>query len=108
MNQTDVIQKLVDTDRQAQAIARDAREARENMDAQIEAEIGAMDRRYRQEAEDYLQKLRKAQEKSAGTHLAAMDKKLEDTLHQVDQLYAAKKDDWVDAIFRRIVGKAED
>lgn len=106
MNQSDLVQKIILADRQAQAIAQEARRSKSNMDEQITSEISAMETQYQQEAEEHLRKLEQSQKDRAGTRIKALDRKLEKNLGQVESLYEAKKEEWVDAIVERIVGKA--
>ena len=108
MNQTDLIQKIMEADRQAEAISQDAKFAADHLDENIEKEIQAMEETYKREAEEQLAALKRAQEEQAAVRLQALDQKLETTLGQVEALYRAKKEEWVDSIVERIVGKAGD
>lgn len=105
MNQSDIFQKIILADRQAQAIAQEAKSSKSNMDQQIDQEISDMETRYWQEAEDQLKRLEQTQRDRAGARISALDRKLEKTLGQVESLYEAKKEEWVDSIVERIVGK---
>ncbi len=105
MNQAELFQKVLATDRQAQAIAQDAKRAQENLDESMEAEIQAMTRDYEKAAQQELQQLQASEQETYSRQLQLLDQRLQEKLHQVDSLYAAKKEEWVDTIVSRIVGK---
>ena len=105
MNQAELFQKVLATDRQAQAIAQDAKRAQETLDESIEAEIQAMTRDYEAAAQQELQQLQASEQEKSSRQIAQLDQRLQEKLHQVDSLYAAKKEEWVDTIVARIVGK---
>ncbi len=105
MNQAELFQKVLATDRQAQAIAQDAKRAQETLDERIEAEIQAMTRDYENAAQQELQLLQASEAAKCSCQLQQLDQRLQEKLHQVESLYAAKKEEWVDTIVSRIVGK---
>lgn len=105
MNQAELFQKVLATDRQAQAIAQDAKRAQENLDESMEAEIQAMTRDYEKAAQQELRQLQASEQETYSRQLQLLDQRLQEKLHQVDSLYAAKKEEWVDTIVSRIVGK---
>jgi phosphoserine phosphatase len=106
LNQTDLIQKIIATEHQAQALTEHAKQQQENMEASINSEIEALRVKYQAEAEAYLQQLMQAEHEKSAQHLQALDDRLTVKLQQVESVYAAQKDQWVQAIFERIVGKA--
>lgn len=108
MNQTDLIGRIMATDRQATMIAQEARQAKEFLDENIQAEIDAIAAAYQEEADRRLDALRKTKERESQEKLQNLDRKLEASLSQVESLYALKKDEWVDSIVSRILGKAGD
>ena len=105
MNQAEVFQKVLATDRQAQAMTQDAKRAQETLDESIEAEIQAMTREYEAAAQRELSELQASEQETCSRQLRQLDQRLQEKLHQVDSLYAAKKEEWVDTIVARIVGK---
>ena len=105
MNQAELFQKVLATDRQAQAIAQDAKRAQENLDESMEAEIQAMTRDYEKAAQQEIQQIQASEQETYSRQLQLLDQRLQEKLHQVDSLYAAKKEEWVDTIVSRIVGK---
>jgi phosphoserine phosphatase len=106
LNQTDLIQKIIATEHQAQALTEQAKKQQENMEASITSEIEDLRRKYQEEAEAYLQKLMQSEHEKSAKDLQALDDRLTVKLQQVESVYAAQKDQWVQAIFERIVGKA--
>ncbi len=108
MDQTNLIQNIMATSRQAEAIGQDARQTAEHAEERIDQEIRAMESDYQEKAEAYLKAMEEFWEKNSGEKLAALDEKLEKNLKQVESLYQAKKDIWVDSILQRILGKAGD
>ena len=108
LNQADLIQKKIAAEHQAQALAEHAKVQQENMEASIESEIDGLRKQYQERAEAYLQKLQETEREKSAKHLEALDQRLQKKLDQVENIYQSRKDQWVEAIFDRIVGKAVD
>ena len=108
MNQSDMIQRIIAVDRQANQLTDSAKAENDNIEATIQAEIERLRTNYRENAENYLSRLEKAERLKSDARLKELDERREEKLSQVDVIYAAKKDEWVQAIFDRIVGKAGD
>lgn len=106
MHQSELIQRVLAADAQAQAIAQDAHQAQESLENSIQAEIASMTASYEAGAQAQLSELEARESAACRQQLDALDQRLQEKLHQVESLYAAKKDQWVDAIVERIVGKA--
>ena len=106
MNQNDLIQRIIATEQQAQALTAGARREQENMESNIDAEIAALRARYQAEADQYLNSLRQREQEKSVQYLSELDTRLQTKLAQIDSIYSAQKDAWVNAIFERIVGKA--
>ena len=105
MNQAELFQKVLATDRQAQAIAQDAKHIRETLEEDIASEIQAMSQEYEAAAQQELSALQASEQEACSRQLQQLDRRLQEKLRQVDSLYAAKKEEWVDTIVSRIVGK---
>ena len=108
MNQTDMIQRIIAVERQANSLTDSARAEKDNIDANIQAEIDRLRANYQENAEAYLARLEKAEQAKSASRLKELDERREKKLSQVEVIYAAKKDEWVKTIFDRIVGKAGD
>ena len=106
MNQNDLIQKIIAAEHQAQALTETARKEQENMESSIQQEIAALRARYQAQADSYLQNLKQQEQEKSAQYLSELDLRLQAKLTQIDSIYSAQKDAWVDAIFERIVGKA--
>ncbi len=106
MNQSDLIQKIIAAEHQAQALTESARNQQENMEASIDGEIRVLEQRYQDHATEYLRQLEQAEQARSDKRLQELDHRLQEKLSQVESIYQAKKDEWVDAIFERIIGKA--
>ena len=104
----ELIGKVLATDRQARAMAQDAVQAEEGLEAAVTREISQLEQDYQAKADQQLAALRTAQQEQCQQQLDALDQRLQQKLSQVESLYAAKKDEWVDTIVQRIVGKAGD
>lgn len=105
MDQNDLIQRIIATERQAQAITESARTEHANMDENIAAELDALRQHYQQEADAYLDSLRQKAETESTERLAVLERRLQEKLAQIESIHTAQKDTWVEAIFQRIVGK---
>ena len=108
MNQAELIGRVLDTDQQAQALTRDAKAAEATLEADIQREIETITAEYEAQAQSTLSSLREQEQAACQVQLQALDHRLQQKLGQVEALYAAKKDAWVDTIVARIVGKAGD
>lgn len=105
MEQNDLIQRILATERQAQAITESARSEHEHMDTRIDEELAALKLRYTQEADAYLDGLRKKAEAESSQRLSALSQRLEEKLAQIENIYSAQKEAWAENIFQRITGK---
>ena len=105
MDQNDLIQRIIATEHQAQAITQTARSEHAHMDERIEEELAALRLRYTQEEETYLEALRQRAEEDSAERLSALAQRLQEKLSQIESIYSTQKDSWVEAIFQQIVGK---
>lgn len=106
MNQTDMIQRIIATEQQAQALTEAAKQEQADLEKNIDAEIAEMRQRYETNAEQFLQDLEQKEHEKSASELEARDKRLKAKLNQVESIYNSQRDAWIDAIFERIVGKA--
>ncbi len=105
LNQAELFQRVLAADRQAQAIAQDAKHIRETLEEDIASSIQAMNREYEAAARQELSALQASEQEKCSRQLRQLDRRLQEKLRQVDSLYAAKKEEWVNTIVSRIVGK---
>ncbi len=106
MNQLDLIQKIIAMEQQAQALTHDANTQLENLEFTIQSEISALEIRYQEESQKYLDELAHSQQIKSIEQLQALETHLAERLAQIDDIYAARKHEWINTIFERIVGKA--
>ena len=106
MNQNDLIQRIIATEHQAQTLTESAKKAQAEMEQDIAAETAALRARYQAEADRYLQELRQQEQEKSARELDMLKVRLQEKLDQIETIYAAEKEQWTDAIFSRIVGKA--
>lgn len=105
MDQNDLIQRIIATEHQAQAITENARFEHAHMDEHIEEELAALHARYAQEEETYLEALRQKAAADSAERISALEQRLREKLAQIESIYGAQKNNWVDAIFQQIVRK---
>ena len=105
LDQNDLIQRIIATEHQAQAITQNARSEHAHMDERIDAELAALRQRYAREEERYLETLRQKAEAESTQRLTVLEQRLQEKLSQIESIYSTQKDNWVEAIFRQIVGK---
>ncbi len=106
MNQTDLIQNIIAAEHQAQAMTQQAKAAHENLDASIAAEIDALQKKYQADADAYLQQLEQTEHENSAQYLTSLDSRLAAKLEQIETIYKEQKDQWIESIFERVVGKA--
>lgn len=108
LNQTDLIQKIIAAEHQAQALTEQAKAQHEHMEESIDAEIAELRAQYQQQADSYLKQLEQTEREKSKQYLTNLDCRLASKLEQVESIYQSRKDQWIEAIFDRIVGKAGD
>ena len=106
MNQTDLIQNVIAAEHQANALTENVRSQHENMESSIQEEIEALRVRYEKNAEAQLRRLEQSEQARCAKRLEELDIRLAHKMQQVETIYQTHKDEWVESIFARIVGKA--
>lgn len=106
MNQTDLIQRIIAAEHQAQVLASSAKQERADMEKNIDAEIAEIRKRYETNAENFLRELEQKEQDKSTKDFEALEARLQTKLSQIESIYASQKDNWINAIFERIVGKA--
>ena len=99
MNQTDLIQRIIAAEHQAQVLASAAKQERSDLEKNIDAEIAEMRQRYETNAESFLQELEQKEQEKSAKDLEQLEARLQEKLSQIESIYASQKDVWIDAIF---------
>jgi hypothetical protein len=106
LNQNDLIQKIMAAEHQAQALTAQAKIQQDTMEDSIATEIEELRKQYEDQSQAYLRQLEQEEKEKSAQDLAVLDQRLAKKLSQVESIYESQKDQWVQAIFERIVGKA--
>ena len=108
LNQSDMIQRIIAVERQANMLTESVKAEKDNIEATIQAEIEQLRNNYLENAENYLSRLENTENSKREARLKELDERRDEKLCQVEVIYSAKKEEWVQTIFDRIVGKAGD
>ena len=90
MDYAEMVSQIMAAEQGAKALADEAREKRQQMQAGLEKEVSAL-------REDYM-------DAAAQEALTRLDERLDRTMKAVEASYEKNKERWVDALFSMIVG----
>lgn len=105
MEYVDLVSKIVAAEHSAQEIAREVKEKRDSLDADLKAEVAKLREDYFARAKRRVDEVEKTEAAAAEEDMARWDKKRSDALAGVERAYAEHKDQWVESLFTRIVGE---
>ncbi len=105
MEYVDLVSKIIAAEHEAQTIAKAATEQQESMDADLKHEVDEMRAGFFARAQRRIALVEETERAAADQDMAAWDRKLERAMAQVEETYSKGRDEWVDILFRRIVGE---
>lgn len=104
MEYVDLVNKIVAAEHSAQEIAREAKERRESLDADLARDVAEMREDYLARARRRIAQVSETEQAAAKEDMARWDQKLEQAMSEVEHAYAKSRDEWVDILFHRIIG----
>lgn len=101
----DIIEKVLKIEDMAQAVVAEAKEEQKNMDKSIDEAAKALEESLRAELEEERARVQAEEDERARRRLEDVKaaNKAKDT--QLDEIFAARKDGWIEEIFDNIIGK---
>ena len=107
VNDTDyaeMVSQIMAAEQGAKALAQEARERREQVQADLEREVSAMRESYMGRARNRLEAVQHTEERAAQEALEKLEQRLDSVMQAVEASYEKNKERWVDTLFSMIVG----
>lgn len=100
----DLIMKIIDIEARAQQIIKDAKEADENIEADIEKESESLRRDIENKAAAKAETIRQTENHEADKEIEKIREKTKSDISELEKKLSGMKEEWVDAIVKNIVG----
>ena len=100
----DLIMKIIDIEAKAQQIIKDAKEADENLDADIAKESESLRLDIENKAAAKAETIRQTETNEAEKEIAKIREKTRSDISELERKLGSMKENWVDAIVKNIVG----
>ena len=104
MEYTELVSSIVAAERQAQAIAREAKERRGTLEDDLARETQRLRDSYQERARRRVELVARQEEELAREAVLQLDEQSEQAMERVEAAYAANRDRWADVLFHQIVG----
>ena len=104
MDYAEMVSQIMAAEQGAKALAQEARERREQVQADLEREVSAMRESYMERARNRLEAVQHTEERAAQEALEKLDRRLDSVMQAVEVSYEKNKERWVDTLFSLIVG----
>ena len=104
MDYAEMVSQIMAAEQGAKALAQEARERREQVQADLEREVSAMRESYMERARNRLEAVQHTEERAAQEALEKLDRRLDSVMQAVEVSYEKNKERWVDTLFSMIVG----
>ena len=101
MDYAEMVSQIMAAEQGAKALADEAREKRQQMQAGLEKEVSAL---REDRANHRLEEVQQTEDAAAQEALTRLDERLDRTMKAVEASYEKNKERWVDALFSMIVG----
>lgn len=98
-----LLSQLLEAERRAQGISLDAVEQQQGLEEELAAKVAGIHDRYAQQTQQRLEKLRQDNAANTQIQLDKLNSHYTEKLQQMDAIYAAEKDNWVETLFARII-----
>lgn len=100
----DLIMKIIDIEAKAQQIIKDAKEADENLDADIAKESESLRLDIENKAAAKAETIRQTETNEAEKEIEKIREKTRSDISELERKLGSMKENWVDAIVKNIVG----
>ena len=104
MEYLDFVNKIIVAEQTAKKIAREAQEQERALDTDLEREIARLREGYMERARRRVADVERVEAVATKEGLRQWDEKLAEAMSAVERAYAQNREDWIEAIFQRIVG----
>ena len=103
MDQTWLINRILEVERSARALSDEALERQAHMDEALAAEKAAILEKYMTQAKQRLEKLAQTEQEKMERTLRAQDERLAQANRKMEYTYSRYGDNWVDTMFHQVV-----
>lgn len=100
----EIIQKLLETERRAQEIIKEAEIRRENIDDEIKSEISQMDESYVSKANARVSKVIEIEENAARERLEKLRGNTQAAGKKLQAIYDENKEEWLESLYKKLIG----
>jgi ABC-type antimicrobial peptide transport system ATPase subunit len=104
INHTQVINKIVEAEKNAQLLAEETKEKISLLPAEIEAEKEKMHAAYLSRANKRIEMIKSVENEAADEAIAELDNKLKTDLANVEKIFEQNRSVWVDKLFSMVTG----
>ena len=104
MEYMQLVSSIVAAERQAQAIAHEAKEQKKTLDADLARETEALRASYQARAEARVGKVAAQEAQFAQERIDQLNSDLERDMARMEEHYRSNQSQWAEELFRRIVG----
>ena len=99
----DMIQRILEIDKQARDMTAQAEERRRNAKQEIEAQVQKIRQHYQQQAQIELEKIREREEQLAQETMERQESENKRHLQMLDEQFKEHGDEWIDQIVTRTI-----
>ncbi len=99
----DIINRIIDAEKNARKIAEDAKEALARLDVDLTDECARMRASYRERADKRIQAVTDSENKYADEAIAKLDRELADAIHASEENAARNSGAWVEKLFQKVI-----
>lgn len=105
MEYTQLINRILEAERNAQEIAQEVKVREDHLASELEQETADLRASLQAQSDDRLRAITKEAEAARDQAIQAQDKRRDDAMARMERAYERYGDNWVDTLFRRIVGE---
>ncbi len=98
-----LIGQILATERRAQGISMEAMELQQGLEKELAAAVANIETNYAQQTQQRLEQFQKENEEKTQQTLSDLDRHYAEKLRQMEDIYAAEKDNWCEMLFSRII-----
>ena len=105
MEYTQLINRILEAERSAQEIAQEVKVREDHLASEVEQATADLRASLQAKAGDRLRAISKEAEAARDQAIQAQNKRRDDAMARMERAYERYGDNWVDTLFRRIVGE---
>jgi hypothetical protein len=99
----DIIQKIIDSEKMAQAVINEAREEKKYHESRLQAEIETYQQAVSRENQSRIARFTEAQRKDADERVRGIEDAAKAKIRQFQQSVSQRRDEWAGALYQKIL-----